>query len=246
MLLPLTNVCAFTPICQEDAETWLDQYLAEAERIGLPFVMYLDRCESWVAEMIVDHPMCRGFVWQQLEEVPYTERSKQSALDMAHRQAPWALHWDADETWERDAREKLLTLPTGDGLLEAVLDVRWVCLWGDDEHARVDGKFAPGQDGYNRTKLYRRVTDGRWEFLSDLVYGPTMILLLKRAAMIPRVIDLACLHHGYKTRELRLHHKERWDRIYGALRDDGKNPYQTWEFICDEVTNPPTVEKHGY
>ncbi len=190
--------------------------------------------------------MCHRWTEQTNPEAEYHEQYKQVALDIVHSGFLWALHWDVDETWEPDARDKLGALPIGSDPEGSALDVRWVCLWGDDQHARVDEEFSEGRGSYTRTKLYRRVVGGRWEFLSPLVYGPTMVWDRQRQDVPTLRFDLACLHHGYKTRELRLLHKERWDRIYGGLRDDGKNPYGMWELLCDEAKYPPTIERHGY
>lgn len=39
------EICAFTSICQED-ERWVDQYLAEVDRLKMDFCVHFDRCSS--------------------------------------------------------------------------------------------------------------------------------------------------------------------------------------------------------
>jgi hypothetical protein len=232
---------AFTPICEDDAH-WIPQYLAEAERLDLRFAMHFDRCSNLTKHMLLSHRLCVGGTQQNDPDREYDETAKQVAMDIANTGVQWVLHWDMDETWNvKDLAELERSLPS-DAL---AIDVRWVNLWEDDRHIRTDGVLG----GYSatRTKLYRstwrRSHTQKWVFRSPLVYGPSLMQYGRALEHTPaKALSVHCQHHGYKTRELRLQHKARWDRVYGA-HHDGVNPYGTWAFLCDESITP-TVEEY--
>ena len=218
------SVCAFTSVCGEDA-SWLPQYLAEVERLRVPFVMHFDRC---VLRDALAHPLMVGVTTQTNQAKEFSECDKQQPLDLvAALGYEWALAWDVDETWSRDAREHL------DRLGEFTADLltcQWVNLWGDDEHVRTDGAFAASY----RCKLYRMRPD-RWKFTHAIVNGAVDLTGRHQNGMEQRT-GLVCIHHGLKTPELRRLHRERWDRIYSS--HVGKNPYKTWAWACDESIEP--------
>jgi hypothetical protein len=235
------NVCAFTSICREDMG-WVLGYLAEIDRLGIDFVVHLDRCARAdipeVCEM-VKHPRCVGMTSQDSTE--FNEMHKQGVLDLidSKRAYRWAMAMDADEVFEKNAPDKL-------SLLDAVkgfhVQVKWVNLWGDKSHIRVDGPFASS----HRVKFYRLDAGIRWVFTSPITNGPKPYRcnsLLDESAGLER-IDLTCLHAGLMTRELRVLHKKRWDRIYSAAV--GGNPYGMWDYALNEDRYPPTVERNPY
>lgn len=225
------SICAFTSICDEDA-CWIPQYLAEAERLGLPFCINLDRCSMPTRRALTRHPLCIGIAVQDDPAVEFEERHKQRALDVvAARGTDWALAWDIDETFEADAPAKLRRL---DPDLDC-LDVRWLNLWGDRDHIRVDGAFGEG----HRVKLLNLTGGRRWVFDHPITNGPKLV---GREAVVTR-FDLVTLHHGMMTPELRRLHKDRWDRIYTTAV--GANPYGMWADACDE-TITPVLLRHGY
>lgn len=228
------TVCAFTSLVGEDAH-WLPQYLAEAERLRMPFVMHFDRCSRATKDAARGSPFCVGSTEQNNPAIEFTEQHKQRAFDkVADHRFDWAMAWDADEVYERDAPEKLAALEHADA---DCLDTRWLNLWGDAQHVRVDGKWAEG----HRVKLYNLQGGRRWHFDHPITNGAKLV---GRVALTAK-LDLVCLHHGLKTHELRVQHKERWDRIYSkALRGD-PNPYKAWDYALDPSITPIVI-RHGY
>lgn len=228
------RIGVYSSTCDEDA-CWAPQYLAEVERLNLAFAMNFDRCSAETKRVFKSHPQCVGFTEHDRPEVEFDERHKQGAFDLLVEQGfDWSLAWDVDETFERDAPEILQDL----GGLEAdYVDCPWVNLWGDSEHVRVDGPFAKG----HRVKFHRLDTGLKWLWTTKITNGPKCT---NKPDAVCGKLDLVCLHWGLMTRELRLLHKARWDRIYTTAV--GQNPYGFWSLSCDEETYPPTVVKHGY
>lgn len=240
------SVCIFSSICQEDFH-WLDQYLAEVDRLGIPFAMHFDRCRNWTKEKVRRHPRCIGTTEQDNHDLEFNETHKQQVFDLVfHSGFDWAMAWDVDETYERGARRKIEEITRLDA---DYVDVNWVNLWGDEKHIRIDGPFSCG----HRVKFYN-LRRNRWAFLSPITNGPKIVDSNGRPVS-GRInpsreretrYDLTCLHHGMMTAEMRRFHKARWDRIYStALRGDS-NPYKFWEYACDEETYPPTIVEHDY
>jgi len=224
----MANICVFTAVCEDDA-FWVDQYLAEIDRLKLPFVIYLDRCSVETKQKLKNHTLCVGAYEQDDHTQEFHEARKQKLLDLIPKQYEWALAWDIDETWECRALEKLENLPDAD-----YIDVTWVNLWEDDQHIRVGDGFGPRP----RTKLYSMKNP--WKFTSPVVNGP---YLHEKKDQVAGRIELVCIHHGLKTKQLREQHKERWDRIY--TKATGSNPYKLWETAVDE-TITPNVQPNPY
>jgi hypothetical protein len=234
------DVCAFTSICQED-DVWIDLYLSEIERLDLPFAIHFDRCSKETKERLT-HPLRVGWTAQDDPNIEFTEQHKQSVLNVVarhRRKFDWALAWDVDEAWEKDAPRKLKAIRSdADYLL-----CRWVNLWGDDRHIRVDGPFCNSK----RVKFYslRHRNTLRWRFDHPITNGAKLCNLGDMPVRTDQgELDLVCLHRGLMTRELRLQHKERWDRIYSTAV--GENPYGIWKLACDEENYPPAVERNPY
>lgn len=228
------NVCAFTSVCEED-RGWIDQYLAEMERLALPFAVHLDRCSNDTMLRFIRHPQFVCCTEQHDRKTEFTEQHKQDVLDaVAGSDCGWALAVDIDETFEADAPARLAAL--GNTTVD-LITARWLNLWGDRDHVRVDQCFAES----HRVKLYN-LRSGRWVFDHPITNGAKLT-----GKAEPSVLrsDLVCLHWGNITQEQRLFHKARWDRIYStALRGD-LNPYGYWKMICDESIKPVLI-KHGY
>lgn len=228
-----SRVCAFTSVCQEDL-SWMDQYLQEAERLRMTFAIHFDRCRGGIRKTVSSHPLCVGSTSQDHHGIEFDETHKQAILDVVARyEFDWAMAWDVDETYEGDARRKIAAVVRSQA---DCVDIRWVNLWGDRRHVRVDGTFGKG----HRVKFLNLQDGRRWMFDHPITNGPKLV---GRDAVVEEA-DLTCLHHGMMTRELRLEHKARWDRIYStALRGD-PNPYKFWEYACDEETYPPVIEEY--
>jgi hypothetical protein len=229
----MKSVCMFTAVCEED-KGWIPQFLSEAERLNLPFVVHLDRCrrEPFVKSDIERHPLYKGASYK--DEGEFTEQDKQDALNLvAVLGYDWAMATDIDETYEQEASAKIAEIVKMDADL---VDVRWLNLWGDKDHVRVDLNFAVG----HRVKFYN-LRSGKWVFDHPITNGAK---LQGREAKVAKA-DLVCLHAGMMTPELRRLHKERWDRIYStALRGD-PNPLGFWRQAL-ETEKDAVLIRHGY
>lgn len=234
------NVCAFTSVCEEDAH-WIPQYLAEAERLDLPFVVLLDRCSDATYWKFVRHPLCQSWTSRGEGDGEFTEQAKQPLIDRLRELGfRWGMAWDVDETYGGSTRFVLDTL---DDVLRGADYGRtwWVNLWGDERHVRIDGPFGHGNDrGMRRVKFYR-IGDVPWHFAHPITNGAKP---RDGRGTVMGETEIVCLHHGMMTRDLRLLHKERWDRIYSKAV--GSNPYGFWNYACDEETYPPTVVPHNH
>jgi hypothetical protein len=235
----MKSVCMFVSVCRED-ECWVPQFLAEAERLKLPFAVHLDRLTNDrqvpgpTFERMVCHRLCVGVTSQPNQKVEFTEQHKQEVFDkVASLGYQWAFASDIDETYEQEARWKIEYISELDADL---VDVRWLNLWGDKAHVRVDLNFATG----HRVKFYN-LRSGKWVFDHPITNGAK---LQGREAVTVKN-DLVCLHHGMMTPELRRLHKERWDRIYStALRGD-PNPLGFWRQAI-ETEKDAVLIRHGY
>lgn len=229
----MPDIGVFTTICEGDVR-WVNQYLTEIERLGLPFAIHFDRCSDATKSMFDGHQLCIGVTQQDNHQIEYDERAKQGVLDLlAEKRFRWALHWDMDETYEKDAVAKLDLIRKSS--CDAI-DTPWLNLWEDPQHIRIDGTFGSGALS-KRTKFYRLNNGIRWKLRSDIVYGPSAI---GRDA-VEGFIDLVCLHWGYMTQELREMHKRRWDHNYGTARGT-TNPYGTWQLLVDNSIVPEVVD----
>lgn len=226
------GVCGYTAICEQDA-FWIDQYVREAPRLGLPFVVHFDRCSDETKARMLRSPHCYGHTAQDDPTREFDETHKQAAFDLVQSlQFRWALAWDMDETWAADAREHMDALKHEQAEL---LTYRWVNLWGDRKHIRIDGPMATGR----RTNLYRLDAGIKWEFKRPDVNGA----YADREVTKRDCLDLICVHHGMMTPELRRQRKDRWDRIYTA--SSGKNPHGFWDWALDESVTPEVVPWRG-
>ena len=227
------DIGVYTSVCEEDA-MWVEQYLDEIERLRLPFAIHLDRCDTWTKDKLRRHRLCIGATVQQDFYTEFNETHKQGAFDIVVGAGfKWAMAWDIDETYERDAPRKLEEISKLD--VDHV-DVRWLNLLDDHRHIRIDPPFDSG----HRVKFYR-LGKIDWRFAHKITNGPKPI-----SGEEPHLgrYDLVCLHWGMMTKGLRLLHKERWDRIY--TKAVGKNPYGFWKMACDEENHPAVVVEHDY
>lgn len=223
----MSKTAAFTAVCAEDA-CWVPNYLAEAERLNMPFAVHFDRC---LLPEMAWHKLCIGHTQQPDPMIEFTEQHKQGIFDLvASKDFAWAMAWDIDETFEADAPRKIAAIEAMDCDL---VDIRWLNLWGDPNHVRIDGTFGGG----HRAKFYRLL--GEWVFDHPITNGAK----IRHREYRLGTSDLTCLHWGMMTTELRTLHKERWDRIY--TRAVGANPYGFWREAVN-LAIEPVVIKHGY
>lgn len=219
----MNGICAFTAITEQDA-CWIDAYLAEAERLQMPFGVHFDRCSVATRVRMIRHPLCVANTRQTDPRQEFTEQHKQGIFDeiSSYHHYKWLMAWDADETFERDAPEKLAKIATSDA---DNLQVVWLNLWNDMNHVRVDGPF----NRPPRVKFYNLQGGRRWFFDHPVVNGAKLVP--PKADYRCERTDLVCLHHGMITEELRRQKKERWDRIYSKAV--GENPYKIWDFALN-------------
>ena len=218
-------VCAYTSVCEEDAG-WIDQYLAEAKRLGIRFAVHLDRCSEATKRKFFDDPRCAGVTENDDPSKEFDETHRSRAFRLCvNSGARWAFNWDIDETLDGDAPETMRRVLNGTGADLVVL--RYVELWDDPRTERIDGSFAPPK---RRTKFLNLHNGVPYLFNSGIVNGPSWPA---ERTVLEAGDRLACLHWGHLTRALRLRAKERWDRIYG--RQCGRNPYGRWNDVLDET-----------
>ncbi len=219
-----SEICVFTAICAGD-ENWVDTYLAEIERLNLPFVIYLDRCNDTMKKIMKEHPNCLYSMEQDDPSIEFAENHKQKIFDKIPKTFRYALALDADEVFEQYAK---LTLPEAD-----FLDVTWVNVWEDDKHLRIGDGFGPR----SRTKFYNLKRE--WKWLDPVTNGPVMFIDSQRVDSPPTLIDLVCVHRGLMFKHLRLQHKMRWDRVY--ITAIGRQPYKLWDLAVDETVVPQII-----
>jgi hypothetical protein len=232
------DVCVFTSVCDEDAEHF-GRYLREMGRLAMPFAVHLDRCVSKDSEVFARHPLCVGTTRPANHNVEFNETHKQQVFDLVvSRGFKWALALDVDETFEKGARPKIDEIVASD---HSLIVTRWVNLWLDERHARIDGPFVAGR----RMKFYN-LARHQYRFLKPEVNGAYVVDERGRRAAVDipcTESDLVCLHYGLMTPESCRLHKERWDRIY--KRCSGANPYGIWKYACDPDVVPEVIE-HDY
>lgn len=233
------SVAAYTSVCEADAR-WVEQYLTEIERMGTPFAIHLDKCGHDLRRRLISHSMCIGNTSES--SLPFNEKHKQGILDIvADKGYDWAMPWDIDETWDKNAPATLRELEktTADYLM-----LGWVNLWDNPQTLRIDGPFKN-----LREKLYN-LRSGPFKYLSTIVNGPKLMhrqRYERRTDVIcARRWEMVCLHWGFLTRELREEHKQRWDAIYAEPICGGKNPYGIWDWALNEKDYPPRLCPNEY
>jgi len=235
------SVCFFTAVCEED-EKYVNRYLEEVTRLDIPFAMHFDRCSVRFKSRFQGHPLLVARTSQDDPDIEFTEMHKQDILNKVIRaKFSWACALDIDETWEKNAKQKIDEVTQRDC---DVIDIRWMNLWDSPEYVRVDPPFC----GHRAKFLNLRNGDAVWSFYHPAVNGPRLKPgkkgpLSGNEGRIENQHDLVCLHWGLLTREDRQLHKERWDRIYTTAV--GANPSGFWEVACDESITPVLME-HNY
>lgn len=240
------RIAAYLTICSQDA--WLArQWLAETERLGIDFAVHFDRCSPETKRHFTYNACCTGYTSNDNPEVEYTEHDKQRCFNiLVENGYEWALQLDADETLEKDAVTKLpRVLESQEAAGADCVGLRYVSLWDDLEHIRVDGPFASGY----HVKLYNLKGGRKWKFAEPTVNGAYLMDVSgqykkKKGAVTETRCDLVCINHGTMTHELRVQHKQRWDAIYTRLV--GNQPYQFWNYSLDYEAYPPVVVPNPY
>lgn len=239
-------IAAYTCICQDDA-CWIDQYLREATRLGMPFAMHFDKCTIDIMEKVTKHPLCMGYTSLDRTStnmrVDFDEMHKQKPFDTVVRaEFKWALAWDIDETYERDAPAKIKKICELD---TKHVVVRWLNLWETPDQIRVDAHWGCAY----RDKFFN-LQNSVWRFTHKVINGPKQWDTIAGKPfdidgdtdVYVKLMDFVCLHWGLMTDELRRQHKARWDYLY--TKAVGANPYGVWNAALD--TTNLKVEKNEY
>lgn len=234
------SIGVYTSVCEEDA-CWIPQYLKEVERLNLHFGMHLDRCSTYTKNLIRSHPNCIGTTENILhpKAKEFNDTHKQGVFDLVVKAGfDWAMAWDIDETYARDTPQRLEEIQKLD---YDYIDTKWVNLWGDEFHIRVDGPFSGG----HRVKFYNLQSGFHWKFEGPITNGakgfkkPGAPWGGRSVCLGGKFHQLVCMHWGMMTEELRLQHKARWDRIYTTAV--GNNPYGFWDYSLDSSITPVIV-----
>jgi len=209
-----SDVVAVTPIYKRDADLWLDQLLAEFERLDWEVVWHINGIKDKdCIERIVDFPRTIGWSMPVDLETVFVDWHRNYAWQLAERAgARWIAPTDADEVYEPKAAE----------LIPALLNKRrclymlpWYQVWrvGADGSLwiRVDKPFVG-----IRARLY---PVGPWAY----TYKANSASAYSKGPQLPIVkTDARILHYGFCTPELRKSHYDRWH---------GKVPGGWWEMV---------------
>lgn len=218
----------------------MPRYLEEAARLHMPFVMHFDRCDMNDSMIFLarSNYLSKGYTFQPSAHIEFDERHKQQPLDLVRSLGyGWAMAWDIDEIYEREAPAKIYDILRLDA---DYVDIIWLNLWNDLQHIRIDGPFGTG----HRVKFLNLRKN--WAYYHPVINGPRIVANppgKNPATERSWRSDLVCLHLGMMTQDLRLIHKTRWDRIY--TKSVGANPYGFWNYALDP-NYPPIVVEHDY
>ena len=216
------RVGAGIPLCEEDVE-YLPQLFAEIERMDVEVAWLLNNCSPETIQRVREFK--RTYWWREFNG-DFHNCLRNFPLEAMEHDFDWFIQWDADETWEPGAPEKLrqiLNTHKQYGLIQ----VRMAHAW---EH---EGEMLYTTDwASERDRVYNMSKDFRWRYLSKVIAGPTN--LFNGDCRTENPVNLWMLHWGYSTNEKRQHHKRRWDRLHGI--SVGRNPYGQWD----------TITKSGY
>jgi hypothetical protein len=232
------NLCVFTSVCEEDNQ-WVNTYLTEISRLDIPFCIHFDRCSEKFKSSIRRHGLYQGSTSQDNPSIEFNETHKQDVLDLVSRSGfDWAIAMDIDEVFENDAERHIHHIASSK---YDCVDVRWLNLWEDANHVRVDQEFAKG----HRVKFLNLQNGRRWKFDHPITNGPKVVSMDKVILCTIGSSPLVTLHAGMMTKELRRLHKERWDRIYSTALKGDLNPYTFWSNAI-ETEDQAVLIKHGY
>ena len=217
------QMVAVIPIHQRDADLWLDQLLAEMERLDWDVAWHLDRLNAETRERIHNWRGTIGYTIGS-DSGGFRENHREGALQIAQNSgAEWFINHDADETFEPNAPALIAAL-----LAERKLYMlRWYNVWEVRDGVpmiRVDGSFI-------RTR-YRLHPIGPWRYAYNDPNTATPAAL--RDDYPPLVqTGVRILHWGFSTPEQRQWHYDFW---HGRVLHGGK-PAGFWAMVM-EPTEP--------
>lgn len=220
------QIGAAIPICEKDAH-YLPVLLPEIERMQVDVAWLANNCSEETIEKLASFSrtvaveVYDGIFHNSLRQYPLDEL-KAKGYD-------WCIQWDADETWEELAPQKLTDLLTTQQLVQ----VRMAHVWEKDGKNYVTTDWAAERDRIYNLKY-------NWFYTSRVIAGATLL----DEPVITTPLDIWMLHWGYATAERRAYHKTRWDRIHG--NSAGKNPYGMWDTITQEGYEPKLLDFDDY
>jgi hypothetical protein len=222
------RIVASIPICEEDVG-YLPSLFTEIERMDVDASWVMNNCSPETVERI------RSFsrtVWQREFNVSFHNCLRNFSLEAVELSYDWLIQWDADETWEPDAPEKIRKMLSQKGNY-GLVPVRMAHAWDKDGETYFTTDWAAERDRiYNMDKRYR------WRYLNRVTAGPTNLYGGDERPKDP--LNLWMLHWGYQTKEKRDFHKKRWDKLHGISM--GKNPYGQWSTITQAGYEPHLID----
>lgn len=216
----------FVATCDADWQ-WVAQFKKEALRLGFPVAWYGDNLSEEHLKEIQDFELTVG-VFDGKDK--FSEKSKGHAMRILKRAGfDWGIQMDIDETFERDAKEKIEK-----GLNDEYhqMSCRMITVYEDNGlYRRTDPYFLNGGES-RRARFYNFKYD--WNYVDVFTNGA--YLCGGETARIGE-LEVHSVHWGYKSLDLRKEHGEKWDRVYKEA--GGRNPYDTYSYLVDIK---PTVE----
>lgn len=186
-----------------------DKYLADVLRRNLPLVDSLvcwgDAPDRRSEEMVLRYPRVEYHRYHESIWGTSQNRIKEALLTryVKPKQPDWCLCFDADEIFDkRITREKLEEL-SQDGL---AYSFRFITLWDDEEHHRVDG----GWGHFWNCRFFKFLPNERQEFMRRNVHcGLAPMYALSKSTDIHYLVK----HYGYMNREHRQQKVERYKKF---------------------------------
>lgn len=207
-----------TPICQEDFDLWVDQFLANVERLGLEVAWYADGLLSSSALWLGAQRSTVGVVTGP-PMLELGERVREATMEVARRSgAEWWVRLDSDERLEPNDWDEAVKLMEG-VTTPTAFDCPWYNFWNTSSTLVMADQHMSPRFNTRRT-LHCMKWGTRWHFPYHRVASA-----YSSAPVEIKPCDLRVLHYGFSTPELRAKHKERWDKIYDP------NPYGMWDSV---------------
>lgn len=205
-------------LCEQDAY-YLPPLFNEIERMDVDVAWLLNNCSQETIEKINNFPRTVG---SYIYNGSFHNCLRQYPLDILKKEGyEWCIQWDADETWEPNASQKLRKVLKD----QKMITVKMAHIWQKEGRHYITTDWASERD-----RIYNLHYD--WVYLSRVVAGATLL----GVSFEPEIVDVWMIHWGYMTQTKRLQHKARWDANHG--KSVGKNPYGQWKTITEEGYEP--------
>lgn len=221
------RIGAYVMFCEEDTK-WLDGFFKNAEMVGVDIAWQLDNCSEETVKKIKEF---KHTVWIKEETEPFLECFRRNPFNALKELGyDWAFHWDIDERWDISSD---LQKDFDDADKKGAVSVFFPMFTAWDDKLRVDTIFKPHthQSQTLRQRAYK--TSENWVWRGKIVVSPYLIQDGENYLAYKRHYgNSPMVHYGCVSKEIREHHKERWDKNY--TRAVGNQPYDFWKYINDE------------